>query len=163
MTGLDELEGGSVWDEEIYQAFRSHVEEEDHLLQEYKRLAENESSPDVAYLTSLILDDEKRHHKLFEQLAETVRHVVELVPDAAGVPDVPLRRPGSHSLRTVTEQLLKFEREDLRKLRQLRRSLKPVAETTIWPLIVETMELDTRKHILILKHVLDIAGGIFGD
>ncbi len=162
MTALEQLEGGSVWDDEVYNAFRSHVEDEGRLLSAYRELADDPSNPDVAYLIRMIMDDERRHHAVFERLANTVRSVVELEPSAAGVPDIPLRRDGSRALRRATEQLLRFEREDARRLRKLRHALRPVDETTIWPLLVETMELDTRKHILILKHILAISGGVFG-
>ncbi|HTW98914.1 MAG TPA: hypothetical protein VMD59_09065, partial [Acidimicrobiales bacterium] len=79
------------------------------------------------------------------------------------IPDVPVRRDGSHWLREMVNELLHFEREDAKRLRQLKRTLHPVSETTIWPLLIEAMELDTKKHILILKHILAISGGIFGD
>jgi len=161
MTATSELEGGSVWDEEVYSAFRAHVSEEDELLAEYRRLAADTGSPDVAYLVGLIAEDEERHHRLFEELAESLRGVVELEPGGHGVPDIPLRREGA-ALRKATAELIAFERADARKLRQLRRELKPVAETTIWPLLIETMELDTKKHILILRHIAAIADGLFG-
>jgi hypothetical protein len=163
MSTLEELEGGSVWDEEVYGAFRAHVEEEDRLLRQYRRLAADSSSPDVAYLVELILEDEERHHRIFEQLAETVRDVVELEPAQRGVPDIPLRREQSRRLREAIAPLLRFERDECRRMRRLRRSLRPVQETTIWPLLVKTMELDTKKHILILEHILAISKGVFPD
>lgn len=163
MTTLQELEGGSVWDDEVYNAFRTHVEEEDRLLAVYRELAASSGAPDVAYLLEMIMSDEQRHHQLFEQLALAVRVVVELEPAESAVPDVPLRRSGSAALRTSLNNLLRFEREDAHRLRKLRHALRPVQETTIWPLLVETMELDTKKHILILKRLMRISGGVFGD
>lgn len=160
---IEHLEGASVWDEEVYEAFRQHVEEENRILLLYRKAARTAGSPDVEYLVNLILEDEKRHHKMFEQLAETVREVVALEPAADGVPDIPLRRETSAALRKVTAELLHFEREDAKKLRQLKRSLRPVGQTTIWPLLIETMQLDTKKHILILEHIERIAGGVFGE
>ncbi len=160
---LEQLDGGSAWDDEVYNAFRSHVQEEDRILASYEALAGEQSSPDVAFLVRMIAEDEKRHHELFAQLADTVRTVVELEPSAHAVPDIPLRRDDAQFLRRAASELLRFERDDARRLRKLRRELRPVHETTIWPLLVETMELDTKKHILILKHILKIAGGVFGD
>jgi hypothetical protein len=94
---------------------------------------------------------------------ETVRTVVELEPGGHGLPDIPLRRSGSQALRKATGELLRAERQDARRLRRLRHALRPVHETTIWPLLVETMECDTKKHILILKHILAVSGGVFGE
>ncbi|HTW99986.1 MAG TPA: hypothetical protein VMD59_14480 [Acidimicrobiales bacterium] len=159
----EHLEGGSVWDDEVYRAFREHVVEEDKVLSSYRQLAGDATSPDVAYLVNMIMEDEKRHHRTFEELATTVRQVVDIEPADGGVPDIPLRREGHKALRNTTEELLRLEREDAKRLRQLRRTLRPVAETTIWPLLVEMMELDTKKHILILKHILAISGGVFGE
>jgi hypothetical protein len=148
------------WDVELYDAFRAHVQEESDLLDSYLRLGASLESPDVAYLVDLIVEDEQRHHRLFEQLAETLRADIELGERADAVPDVPVRRADAAALRAATAALLRFEREDARRLKLLRRSLKPVAQTTLWPLLVETMELDTRKHILILEHLQRIAEGM---
>ena len=158
----DHLEGGSVWDEEVYQLFRQHVSEEEHIIASYRRLA-SDASPDVAYLVNLIVEDERRHHRIFEELAATLRQVVEVEPGDKVVPDVPLRRSGSQGLRAALESLLSFERADASRLRRLRRSLRAVSDTTIWPLLVESMELDTKKHVLFLRYLVDKSSGIFGQ
>ena len=160
MSALEELEGASSWDQQIYGAFRAHVEEEDRLLAEYAKLSGDLDDPDVAYLVDLILEDEQRHHRVFEQLASTIRSDALFGPRDDAVPDVPVRRADPRRLLDVTRALLKVEREDARRLRRLQRDLKPVSGTTLWPLLVETMRLDTRKHIVILEHLREIARGI---
>jgi hypothetical protein len=51
----------------------------------------------------------------------------------------------------MTKRLREFEEDDARNLVQLRKRLKPFADTTIWTLIVELLQLDTKKHITILR------------
>ncbi len=165
MTLEAHLDGASTWEEGVFGAFSAHVKEEEEILARYRELASDAASPDIAYLLKMIIADEERHHALFNELAATVSRVVEMSPDSpgVGVPDVPLRRHDSARLRATVNELLRFERDDARRLHQLRRDLRPVADTTIWPLLVEAMELDTKKHVLILKHILGISNGIFGD
>jgi len=154
------LQGASVWEEELFEAFRSHADQEHQLLDLYRAVADDVSSPDVSFLVRLILEDEERHHRLFEELAGTLRAQVELESDQSTIPDVPLHRKDPSGLVDVTDRLLALERDDGKKLRELRKQLRPVEETTVWPLVIETMELDTKKHIALLKHIRKLAKGI---
>ena len=52
-----------------------------------------------------------------------------------------------------TEHFLAAEREDRRRLRDLSRALRPLRNEHLWPLIVELMEIDTRKHVRILEYL----------
>ncbi|HTW99985.1 MAG TPA: hypothetical protein VMD59_14475, partial [Acidimicrobiales bacterium] len=63
MQAVEDIEGGSTWDDEVYRAFRAHVDEEGRVLWSYGQLAAIPSSPDVAYLVNMIMEDEKRHHR----------------------------------------------------------------------------------------------------
>ena len=65
--------GASAWEQELFDHFRSHVENERELIAEYGELAKASSVPGFRYLTELILADEERHHRQFADLAETVR------------------------------------------------------------------------------------------
>jgi rubrerythrin len=154
------LQGASTWEEGLFEAFQSHAEQEHQLLDTYRALADDLSSPDVSFLVRLILEDEERHHRLFEELAGTLRAQIELEPEPTTIPDVPLHRKDPSALIDVTDHLLALEREDSKKLRELRKQLRPVEETTVWSLIIETMELDTKKHIALLKHIRKLAKGI---
>jgi hypothetical protein len=52
-----------------------------------------------------------------------------------------------------TERFLEAERDDRAQLRRLRKELKPARSNTLWPLMVELMEIDTDKHIRILEYL----------
>ncbi|HVC26259.1 MAG TPA: hypothetical protein VND23_10920 [Acidimicrobiales bacterium] len=157
---IDDLVGASTWEQEVYDQIRSHIDAEAGFVDSYGALADDVESPDISYLAKLIMEDEQRHHRVFEELASSMRAEVELRSPSEGVPDVSIVRKNSSELLERTEKLLALEREDLRSLKHLRRSLQPVEETTLWVLLVETMELDTRKHIAILRHIRKIARGM---
>ncbi len=155
------LTGASQWENSLYELLRSHVEEENELLGAYKEIVEDAGAKDVAFLVQLILDDEIRHHRLFEDLAATLKAQVELTPldqlEATPVPDVPFERRDAAALLEKTDELIALERDDQRKLRALRKELKPLADTTLWSVIIETIELDTKKHLAILGHLRRLA------
>ena len=54
-------------------------------------------------------------------------------------------------MREAAREFLEVERADERDLHRLQKSLKTVKDTTIWSLLVDMMELDTKKHQLILE------------
>ena len=54
----------------------------------------------------------------------------------------------------AVDDLLAVEKHDRRQLRALQgEELKDVRSTTIWPLVLELMQLDTEKHIKILEYL----------
>jgi rubrerythrin len=154
------IAGASVWEQDVYDQLVRHIEAEEEILASYRQLASDAGSPDIAYLAGLVADDEERHHRIFEQLAASIRAEAELVASPEAVPHIPLSRSDPAAVLEATDRLLAQEEADRRALRDLRRSLRPVAATTLWPLLVETMELDTRKHIAILRHIRSIAKGL---
>lgn len=154
------IAGASVWEQDVYDQLIRHVESEEDVLSSYRQLAADAGSPDIAYLAGLVVDDEERHHRIFEQLAASIRAEAELTTSPEAVPHIPLRRSDPTALLEATGRLLEQEEEDRRALKELRRALRPVASTTLWALLVETMELDTRKHIAILRHIRSIAQGL---
>ncbi len=136
------------WWAKVSHAFQVHVREESHFLEEYRTLVDSCDDPAVAFLIQLILDDERRHHALFEEMARSI------LGDGDGIPAAPL--PSAETVDALlqpTEHFLAAEHEDHERLRALRRELKPARADTLWPLIVEVMEIDTRKHIRILEYV----------
>ncbi len=158
----DVLVGASPWEQEVYDQLVSHAATEAEALEGYRRLAEDPDARDVGYLARMIVDDEERHHRLFVELANALRAEVELRTEPDAVPEVPATRADRRELLEATERMLEIEREDAKSLKRLRRTVRPVADTTLWSVILETMELDTQKHIAILKHVQKIAGGVLG-
>ena len=157
---MSTITGASVWEQDLYDQLTRHVKTEDAILSTYRQLAEDAGSPDITYLAELIEADERRHHRIFEELSRSVLAEAQLAEAPGGVPNVPLSRKDPTALLEATERLLAMEHEDRRALKELRRALRPVASTTLWSLLVETMELDTRKHIAILRHIRSIAKGL---
>ena len=61
--------------------------------------------------------------------------------------------PGKAALAEETQSLIRAEKWDRLELKQLRKRLRPLRNTTLWELVVDLMLLDTEKHIRILKLV----------
>src|SRR5579862_2618278 len=147
------LIGASMWEDDLYRHLSTHIASEIDLLTAYKQAADESNSPAFQYLANLIIEDEKRHHRLFEELANALRSDVEMrpiepaVPDMAGFGDMPQK------VVELTNSLLAREEEDAAELRMLSRQLRDVRDTTLWQLLVKIMELDTEKHAEILRFV----------
>jgi rubrerythrin len=149
---------GSVWEEEVLDHVRRHVAEEGAILATYESLAERHRDDDVGYLLRLILDDEARHHRILEEMANAVRSWVEFRELTPRPPDLVFWKRRQEVLEAA-ETLLAAERRDAAALRRLQRQLKPIRETSLLGLLVETLELDTAKHIRILEHLRRAARG----
>lgn len=148
------LVGASIWDQELYDQFTHHAEHEAAVIAEYRRLAEETTSPDVRYLLDLIIDDELRHHQVVDELARTVRSNAATGDGTAPVPALAFRHPDAPALRDASRRFLALERADLRQLRRLRRRLRRRRDTSLRPLLARIMLADTQKHVMILRFVL---------
>jgi hypothetical protein len=152
------ITGASVWEQEIYDYVSGHVVTEGAILDEYQRLAEDPSgSPAFRYLAGLILADERRHHQLFNDLAESIRQMAELHLEDEPIPSLRGLKADRERIMAITEQLLEAERADAAVLKQLAKKLKDVRKTTLWGLLLELMQDDTAKHIKILQFIRDRA------
>jgi rubrerythrin len=147
------LIGASVWEEELYQHLTTHLDNERDLLIAYQQAATESKSAAFRYLAELIIEDEKRHHRLFEDLANALRSDVEMRPVEPAVPDLSGFGELPAKVVELTEQLLAREEQDAGELRHLSRELRDVRDTTLWQLLVKVMELDTEKHAEILRFV----------
>ena len=140
---------------------KSHVETERELLDEYERLVEGSSDEFTRYLAKLILDDERRHHKLFRELSNTVESSIHWEAIEPRLPKLRTSPANRDEMLEATRRLLDAETEDRRELKQLKKHLRRTpGDRQLWALLVETAELDTQKHIRILKfieHVLKSA------
>lgn len=140
------------WDATLLEQLSAHVQAEREVLAGYAVAAETVEEADVRYLINLIVEDEMRHHRVLEEMVHALEgamrweHVDPAVPERT-------HRPLSPEVRRLTERFLEIERADKRELRDLRRELSPVADTTLWPLLVDLMSLDTDKHLRILEHL----------
>jgi len=152
------INGASVWEQEIFDYVSGHVATEGAILNEYQLLAEDPTaSPAFRYLANLILADERRHHQLFNDLAESIRQMAECRLEDEPIPSLRGLRSDRERIRVATEQMLAAERADAKELKQFAKQLKEVRETTLWVLLLDLMQDDTAKHIKILSFIRDRA------
>jgi MoxR-like ATPase len=152
LEGLDKM-GASVGERELVAMLARHGEEEGMLLERYQRFAEEAASPAVRYLVKLILDDERRHHRLLAEVANTVAWGWSANSPAPAAPDIFPKEDPAGPLARETKELLAAEERDRDELRRLRKQLRPYEDTTLWALVIEMMMLDTEKHAMILRFI----------
>ena len=150
----DHIPGASVWEQELYDHVSRHIEGEISTLKAYEALANSTESQSFRYLASLILDDERRHHKVLTELAETIRLSAQLASGPIPYMDLYKHRD---ELLEPTERFLALEEEDLKELTRLEKELRDMRDTSIWPLLLKIISLDNEKHRTILKFIRDRA------
>ena len=149
MTSIEIPRGLSTGEAELYRHLLTHVQFESGLAEQYDELAQS-TTPYVAFLASLIAEDERRHHRLYELWAETLRGMADF--HDAGIPWLG-KEDDPAGLIAATEAFLEFERRDVDELKELSKSIKDMRETTLWGLVLELMRADTEKHIKILTFI----------
>lgn len=145
--------GASVWERQMFEHLTDHTRREGAMLSEYAAIAEATESKALKYVLDLLLEDERRHHRYFNELAASLKSEAELSADDPVVPRLDLDRVDRSELRSITEQLLEHERSDAKELERLRKELSDVKDTTLWGLLVDIMQRDTEKHIAMLRFV----------
>jgi rubrerythrin len=154
---MTSIAGASVWEQDMYDHLTAHGKEEGATLQSYRELADSTDSPAFAFLARIILDDERRHHQLLDDLAETIRVSAELSGEPTPVPDLAMFKADRARILAETERFLALEKEDNKKLDRLAKELKDVRDTTMWELVVRLMQHDNEKHRRILEFIRDRA------
>jgi hypothetical protein len=148
---LTEL-SGSPLDENLLRHFSEHADGERELLEAYAKF--RDSGPEhVRYLVDLILDDEARHHRMFGELVNRLKSDIDWREYGPQVPFVEKASADREPLVEATRRLLDFEHEDHKALERLQKELRPLRDTTLFSLLVELMQFDTKKHIAILKFI----------
>jgi hypothetical protein len=138
----------------VVEALDRHGREEAELLERYQRFVDESEPAAVRYLVELILEDEQRHHRVLEGLANTIAWgSVKGTPEQV-VPSFPIRFQGNAAFRSETQALLHHERRDRSQLRKLRRRLRTYGDDASWELLIDLMRSDTAKHIRILRFIL---------
>ena len=131
-----------------------HVAAEQEALDAYVRLVDGRPGDIVSYLVGLILEDEKRHHEVFLTMRNTLESSIHWREIEPRLPSPHVNPAGIDGILAVTDQLLEIEREDAAELKALRRSWKRhKGERQLWTLLVKTAEMDTQKHIMILRYL----------
>ena len=150
--------GTKEWEDDVYDHVSNHGRVEGMILEEYQRLASDDTmSPAFRYLSQMILDDEVRHHRIFDDLAATMRGLREHDGAAPAVPVLSGFHTDRYRITDATDELLEIERADLRELREFAKQLKELRNINLWPFLIELMIDDTKKHIKILEFIRDRA------
>ena len=114
------IAGASVWEQEFFDHVSGNIATEGAILDEYQRLAEDPGgSAAFRYLAGLILADERRHHQLFNDLAESIRKFAALEPGEEPIPSLQGLKTDRARIMETTERLLKVERADAKELKLL--------------------------------------------
>jgi rubrerythrin len=145
--------GPSSWERQLYAHLKGHVETERAILEKYAEVAKQTDSKAFRYLVKLLIDDEVRHHRLFNELADSLETESLMKGEEPDIPYMDFQRADREAVLEGAEELLENEERDIGELRHLRRELRDVKDTTLWELLVELMERDTEKHIAILRFV----------
>ena len=140
-------------DIDLWAHLTSHVEAERGLLEEYSAVAEQSKSKAFGYLVKLLIEDEVRHHRIFTELAESLKTEAELRGEDPIIPSMDFVRADRAAVLDATKQLIGNEEQDARELKRLQRELRDVKDTSLWSLLVDLMQRDTQKHIAILRFV----------
>lgn len=111
------------------------------------------ASEDIGYLVGLIVRDEEHHRELVREMKNAVHGDIEYRAIEPRVPRGTIHAARQTRLLEVTEELLRLEREDLKKLRKFRRALRRQRDGSLFSVIAEQMEFDTRKHIALLERI----------
>lgn len=139
-------------DEQLLAFVTTHVASETEMLASYQATAADTPDEYVRYLLQLIISDEQRHHQLLGEMANYLRAGVDGTDLRPRIPW--LTRPKQPaSLRVATKRLIQGERRDRRQLRRYRRRLRPLRTTSLLGVLVDSMLLDTKKHLLLLRAV----------
>jgi rubrerythrin len=141
--------GLSSWEYELYEHLTRHMENELDLVDEYAELAAS-AGGHVSYLLNLIMEDEARHHRLFDEWRNAIQSDAELREVEPQVPHLSTSADPD-KVKSAVRRFRKLEEGDEKDLERLKKSLKTVKSTTVWNLLVDVMELDTKKHQLILR------------
>jgi rubrerythrin len=149
-----------LWAQQLTNYLQEHMDTEREALRSYAHLAEETKSDRVRFLIQMVIDDEVRHHRLFQDMIHWMRSEHSGREDiesrigtkaAVGVGDE------REHLVELTDQLLKMEQDDERELKELERIVTEVVDTAWWSSLVEAMRLDTRKHIMLMEAIKKLA------
>jgi len=138
----------------VVEALDRHGQEEAELLERYQRFVDDSQPSAARYLVRLILEDERRHHRVLEDLANTIAWASVSGSPGQVVPSLPVTFQGDAALRSETQALLRLELRDRTQLRRLRRRLRNYGDVAMWRLLIDVMRSDTAKHIRILRFIL---------
>ena len=69
----DSVAGLSVWERDLFAHLTTHIDTERSILERYSAAADGTDSKAFRYLVKLLIEDEIRHHRLFRELASSLK------------------------------------------------------------------------------------------
>lgn len=136
---------------EIIGHLQHHIDDEQEMLVAYGTLLRQSENAPVCYLLDLLLEDERRHHRILIEMINQFRSSEDAVDQQPHVPWM-TRKPDP-GIAAATRNLRRSERADLRRLRALRRRLKFLRRRSLNGVLVDSLILDTRKHLGYLRAI----------
>jgi rubrerythrin len=149
----ERLAGATRWEQGLFIHLTEHVRDEREALEAYVAAADATDSKALAYVVKLLIEDERRHHMLFQEMAESLKHDAEFRPGDPSIPRLDFKKVDRGAVRELTDQLIEREKADLRELKKLKKSVRDVKDRTLWPLLIDLMQRDTKKHLAMLRFV----------
>jgi rubrerythrin len=137
----------------MFEHLTTHARVEGQMLDGYLAAAESSNSKAFAYVVGMLVDDERRHHRYFSDLAKSLKADAELGGEEPVVPHLDFHHADREALLELTRQLIANEETDAVELKRLRKEMRDLEDTTLWALLVDTMQLDTAKHLTLLRFV----------
>ncbi len=147
----ENLLGASVWQQELYDSLVDHMANENEIIEEYAKFAEETSSATVRYLVNMIVDDERRHHRVLAELANTVRAEATLEEREPRAPFLDVH--ADPALLKATQRFLDAERTDRDELRSLYRQASGAGGSELEAFMISMLRGDTDRHIRILRFI----------
>ena len=145
--------GWTVAETALFEHLSGHAAREGAILDEYALAATTTQSKALAYLVEILMEDERRHHRWFAELASSLEADASFNGAEPVVPRMDFHRADRVAVHDVTDRLLDHEIADEKELLRLQQELRGVNGTTMWALLVELMQRDTEKHIAVLTFV----------
>ena len=140
-----------TFDAEMIETLERHIDDEQHVLDEYGLLLCRSDHPPVRYLLGLLLEDEERHHRILNEMLNQFRCSFY---GAEQQPHVPwMTRKRDPETAKQIRRLRRTERTDLGQLRALRRHLKFLRRHSLDGVLIDSLILDTRKHLRYLRTI----------
>lgn len=148
----DALIGASVFEKEAIEALIAHGREEEEVITAYESFARTTRSGVVRYLVGLIVEDERRHHRVFEQLANTIRAQAALGDAGPRIPQLDVHRYRDRALLEATRHFLELERQDRARLKQLQRKVRDTGDE-LDAFVIGLLRSDSERHVTILRFI----------
>ncbi|HWP59805.1 MAG TPA: hypothetical protein VNL14_18075 [Candidatus Acidoferrales bacterium] len=136
--------------ERLLNEFEAHEAEEGNFLRRYKEIAEKSKNSAVRFLLQLIISDEEKHNAVTHAMASTLKGSLTWSRPREALQPISDLGTEKKELLALTEQFLELEKKGIKAYKRLVKESKGYYQG-MFRLLLETMILDSQKHIEILK------------